>query len=1002
MNIQLSDFFEYVFGTRATINVDNIPETLKKQKKQEKITAIQKKFEFVTQNEMLSTRFRQTLRQLHSTNLESALYGNNTDFLGLASDDYSFPSDSEIVEEFQLLDIEYGYFAQDTKGREAYIKLFKACKLIADYAECDNTPQNKAAYIHAYKLLVLFGDRMNGVDTYISSYNLAQQSKPVHDLLVQDISKQGHNLKIEAWREFIKKFGPKAIEYFQQATDIQALRNGIPPKNLEEAEVAACQIIYKRFKEHSELARLCVQYHVNEKVFNQCLEIMPKAVDNMPNITIDGASMNLPGYYLMKLPIDDPRAFILGHITNCCQSIGGDSEACVIDGITKPNNGFYVLLKTTQKGTLTPPLVQGKIDYTHYAIVGQGYAWRSKMGNFTFDSWDNLTPSVEDGVITQMLPVFSKKVTEENPEILRVTIGTGGKTPDELIVKTVIENPEKILEGYQYGDSSEQALVYFNQEKGEQFTRGFREKLYIHFHQRFSIEQVTRLVPTVSSIREVAWLEELFLKEEHANFWKEVTKDDKVLVELNNIIEKNGYNFYKIVLVLAEAKILNVANYKRLLSLSADQGSLTDSVVVALQQLKDFNLMTDKNLELLLAHRIHLGRVVQALLVLHKANPSLVNDANFKSLVSIQGLHRSVIPYVAYITYVLSQLHRADPKLVNNESLYLLINNAQHASDIHNGLHLLYKANPRLVNDENFKLFATVGAEHILAGLSILDLQVPSLVNDEHFKLFAEYPTEDVSEIAEGLILLHQTNPILVNDENRKILATYASKAKDIASGLCVLYQADPALVNDENRKKIALSPDGPSKAARYLVEELIKIADSSGLPKPVLSRESSANLLPTLGLFASRESVRIAEAVGLMNEAGIFDLDEYVPVLYENEEHAMSFAIAIVQLSQASMLASENVSQLSEALKQDGVVPEFLYFSIDVLFTQHLLADNFSFVLTHAKDAWQVIGGIHDLHKAGILTPENRTILGLDAGRAEEVANELIAKQNAQQTNRV
>lgn len=54
---------------------------------------------------------------------------------------------------------------------------------------------------------------------------------------------------------------------------------------------------------------------------------------------------HLNGYHLTKLAIDDPRAYILGHIAKDCQSIGGNSEKCVIDGITRENNGFYVFLK---------------------------------------------------------------------------------------------------------------------------------------------------------------------------------------------------------------------------------------------------------------------------------------------------------------------------------------------------------------------------------------------------------------------------------------------------------------------------------------------------------------------------------------------------------------------------------------------------------------------------------------------------------------------------------
>ena len=371
MNIQLSDFFEYVFGGRINIDVDNVPDHLKAAKKQEKIITIQKKFAFITQDKMLSAEFRSSLRELKSTNLEKALYGNNDDDkIKAVSDTHRFPSNEDIKNQFKKLDKEYGYFATTETAEAAYQTLFKACKLIADYAECNNANHNEVAYIHAYKLLVLFGDKLNNVDSFIKSYNFSSLNKPVHDLLVRDIPKNDPPIDLKAWQVFIAKSGPQAIAYFQQAPAIQKVLQNKAPKTLLEAEEAASQISYERYKEHPTLARLCVQYKAREEVFNRCLDTKPKQSDNLPNIITDGALVNQPGYYLVKLPVDDPRAYILGLMTNCCQSIGGHSEQCVIDGITRANNGFYVLLQATNKALPKPPVVNGKIDYDHYTIVG--------------------------------------------------------------------------------------------------------------------------------------------------------------------------------------------------------------------------------------------------------------------------------------------------------------------------------------------------------------------------------------------------------------------------------------------------------------------------------------------------------------------------------------------------------------------------------------------------------------------------------------------------------
>ncbi len=53
----------------------------------------------------------------------------------------------------------------------------------------------------------------------------------------------------------------------------------------------------------------------------------------------------LDDIYYVKLPSGDMRAAILDKITKCCQSIGQDSEDCVLDGMNRENNSFYIMLK---------------------------------------------------------------------------------------------------------------------------------------------------------------------------------------------------------------------------------------------------------------------------------------------------------------------------------------------------------------------------------------------------------------------------------------------------------------------------------------------------------------------------------------------------------------------------------------------------------------------------------------------------------------------------------
>lgn len=53
-------------------------------------------------------------------------------------------------------------------------------------------------------------------------------------------------------------------------------------------------------------------------------------------------------YSIQLLEKTDPTGLILGHLTNCCQSIDSDAESCVIAGYAYPFSGFLVIKKYDQ------------------------------------------------------------------------------------------------------------------------------------------------------------------------------------------------------------------------------------------------------------------------------------------------------------------------------------------------------------------------------------------------------------------------------------------------------------------------------------------------------------------------------------------------------------------------------------------------------------------------------------------------------------------------------
>ncbi|WP_341789832.1 hypothetical protein [Rickettsia endosymbiont of Polydrusus tereticollis] len=265
----------------------------------------------------------------------------------------------------------------------------------------------------------------------------------------------------------------------QKLADLEGKVGGhIAPKELSEAQNIKIKLTYKRADEYPELAKVSLDYNLNNELFDKCLDIekRKKKSDNLPDVIIHGTEVSddlrignkeaLQEYHIVKLPINDPRAYILGKITNSCQSIGGQSEVCVIDGITRENNGFYVLLKNKKKNQENLKIFKqtGEIDYQNFEIVEQGYAWLSDVGNLTFDSWENLRNQklggglADDGIIVPLLRLFAEKVCETT-DISRVTIGTGGKTPNLFKAQNTLNNEENMKEGFNYGDAQHQVLI---------------------------------------------------------------------------------------------------------------------------------------------------------------------------------------------------------------------------------------------------------------------------------------------------------------------------------------------------------------------------------------------------------------------------------------------------------------------------------------------------------------------------------------------------------------
>lgn len=971
----ISELYEYVFGNKfevkpihyiATKKIKNVPsDNSTSSKIKEKISheEIQNRI-----NDKMQTKindFKTSLGEsvlsnpnfrklLHQTNpsLEMHLFSNVSEQLeGALSLDYAFPSDDAIGMKFVEQNTTYGYFSENTDkytiAMKQFIILFKGCKLVADYIEKNNDADNLVSALHAYKILVLFGAEKNlknpfvTLETYLKNHQGYVQPNPIHDCLITALPKNtNHEIHdLTGWRKLISQYGPKAIEYFQSASAIEKHLDNSAPANLNEASKAASKITYKNYQVYPALAKLCMQYHINESIFDGCLEIEKsrKKYDNLPAIDIDGAEVaeEYTGYHLIKLPINDARAYVLGHITNCCQSMGGESEACVIDGITRENNGFYVLLKNKNLKTnqSSPRLENGQINYKDYAIVGQGYAWLSTLGNLTFDSWENLRPNEEwscglsrlsdepksssiikdtpginasnnllilfkdhffyidwkekqlveisvldensslqlmllfahvglneyrqvvnpnaipfipteqedttavtmltkfnerkvndsgasqdDTIAASMLTRFSERVTrDKDSEIVRVTIGRGGKTPALFRLKEELTNPEKIGVGHQYGDSKYQSIVFLNKEKQEGIISSLITSIQTSYFDTLLTDSLIAYMQEIDIVskKQTDEMNELLSDVRYETIWPSISHELKDKNSpLSQIFINNGV--WEVLLALHKGNSFNkemvdnladsVATYKLMLKLSSNKWNpwnadeftnkklipLLLHVVNAINTLNEAHLLSTDNYNALLENMNYCEYFNKGFQQL--SNAGFLTDALCKLVIKAKGAAQSI----------------GNINGLTKEQITTYLGNPKYFSSL-NLAFTQFRMNA-LFTEENVNAVLFAGGTYALVILETLKhLQTAELLNTDTFDIFmnwmkAQEPTNknlyskgsDFNDILKFLNI----KKIVTQDNFISILENTAH-AKDIKLAAAYIFTNDNLKVLLANLDKI-------------------------------------------------------------------------------------------------------------------------------------------------------------------------------------------------------
>lgn len=819
--LSIGMLYSYIFeGIKTLLN-----EKMSDSKKLEIKNEIKEQFRVLTGNKDISDQFRYLLRELKSSQLEEILYKNCNDIIKKPPNykRYRFHSDDDIKDKFIKLNEQYKFFDEsDADAIKLFNIYFKGLKLTADFIEFSNNYNDSLPAQYAYIMLVIFGrPNKNSPPFKILEQYFSKQDKsdqPVHDAFLLDLPVNDPKIKyISGWRKLIAH-NKKGIIYFQQAIEIEK-KIGKAPITIEQAELISSQLTYKRSDENNELALLCYQYHLSEVIFNRCLEIKWKNTDNIPNITIDGGTLGHPGYCLAKLPIGDPRAYILGHITNCCQSIGGFTEQCVIDGMTLLNNGFYVLLKSHKKGAR--PLINEKINYKDFNIIGQGYVWLSQDGNLTIDTWENLRQE-DNQISVAMLKKFSQELTRQT-DVMRVTIGRGGKTPSEFrycyLISTSFKPKKNELAkipvisdvAYVYYDN---AVFYIVK------STNHCENLNLSIGDAEKLRQ--KLNPTKEA-RPLSSDESQLIKSitNHKQFITEVKKSemmlegyhckdsfDQALVyfdydKLNASIERIlGSNFsYKpfwkdedeFRTIIGVDEIVSVAEVNQINNLLLDPENQkfwltllsTDAVgenkkfikrfgggcILALSKLSHDHILTIENFKLInnFDSIQYIDWCVQELLKLNQAG--ILNDENRSNILEFKASNVGRIS----ICDALVDLHNGG--ILNPQNRQLIMSVPRHCKVIAKSLLILSDAG--LLNDKHKHLIAdllsspeVVSAKMEEFARGLVDLSEAGIANDDNIECIMPFKFINPKAVAVTLVLLHKNN----HENNAKNVSEYCNR----------------------------------------------------------------------------------------------------------------------------------------------------------------------------------------------------------------------------------
>lgn len=401
---------------------------------------------------------------------------------------------------------------------------------------------------------------------------------------------------------------------------------------------------YGRYDENPELADVFLKYHIKEDIFNKCLEISKncKLKDKLPDVLVNGSDIDHKDIYMVKLPVADPHTYILGHITDSIHSIGDYRGRCVMDSLTRENNGYYVLVKAEPN---QPLMINDKLNPDCY-ILGYGYTWLNEDKDvLVIDSWVS-TSAEWDEIFMSMIPAFGKQITDKL-NINSILVGADNENMVAVI-------PEKMAEGDQSNDSLSQCLLYQNPEKISQL----KENLYAKWEMldikpfAMTFDEFCQfiMIDKVTSIREIQNIENLFFNNQLA-ILDSVFNNENItaLNEKSNLFRRL---IFRIMTTLIKYGLFNdtyaksIADYLNS-ALKFDTEKLKDNLKYLswtenqIKELRDHGLLTEEIFEDVIANPAELPLLMNSLKELNQEG--LLTKDNAKLLFKGSSYYHSIV-----------------------------------------------------------------------------------------------------------------------------------------------------------------------------------------------------------------------------------------------------------------------------------------------------------------------------------------------------------------------